>query len=226
MVAPELRWPITPTTPSSTSRCATVVAVLGSAPSSSLINSNTTGLPPSVGWSALISSIASRAPLSLSLPRWAWGPVSGEDWPILTICAPPDVASGFLPQAVNDRAATSATARVDHFTERLQEKSANGQILHHVGSAPLTAKTKPAQGRLGVRRAIALLAQNPRQNLVQVSILHLRICWHGNRTPHAFAASLHLGKQPGFCALVGLVFGRDFLERRADYLLVHTMAGH
>ena len=38
MVAPELRWPMTPATPSSTSFCATVVAVLGSAASSSLFS--------------------------------------------------------------------------------------------------------------------------------------------------------------------------------------------
>ena len=35
----------------------------------------------------LISSIARRAPFSLSLPRWAIAPVSGPTWPILTVAS-------------------------------------------------------------------------------------------------------------------------------------------
>ena len=77
MLAPEFRCPTTPLAPSSTSFWATTVAVLGSAWSSSTWSANWTGLPPRVGLVALMASTASRAPFSMSLPRWAWGPVRG-----------------------------------------------------------------------------------------------------------------------------------------------------
>ena len=41
-------------------------------------------LPPIVTPLALSSSIAMRAPFSLSLPRWAMPPLVGATWPILT----------------------------------------------------------------------------------------------------------------------------------------------
>src|SRR5213596_1224453 len=81
---PELRWPTTPATLASTSFCATVVPVFGSAWSSSATNVNFTSLPSILVLAALASSTARRAPFSLSLPRWAMPPVSGPTWPIFT----------------------------------------------------------------------------------------------------------------------------------------------
>src|SRR5690606_2174444 len=63
---------------------AAAVPCLGSAASSSESSSKRTSLPPILSFLALSSSIARRAPFSLSLPRWAIAPVSGATCPILT----------------------------------------------------------------------------------------------------------------------------------------------
>ena len=84
-MTPEFRWPTTPATLASTSFCAIVVPIFGSAWSSSLIISNLTVLPSILIFLALASSIARRTPFSSSLPRWAMPPVSGPAWPILTV---------------------------------------------------------------------------------------------------------------------------------------------
>src|SRR6266850_7037520 len=113
---PELRWPTTPATFASTSFCATVVPVLGSAWSSSATNVNFTSLPSILVLAAFASSTARRAPFSLSLPRWAMPPVSGPTWPIFTSSAlgaagfASALAAGFCsPQAAS---ATAAAIRV------------------------------------------------------------------------------------------------------------------
>ena len=74
---PELRWPTTPATFASTSFCATVVPTFGSAWSSSAASTKVTSLPSILIFAAFACSMASRAPFSLSLPRWAMPPVSG-----------------------------------------------------------------------------------------------------------------------------------------------------
>src|SRR5262245_44093257 len=111
MVTPEFRCPTTPATLVSTSFCATVVPTLGSAWSSSEIRSNWTSLPSIFAPAALASSIASRAPFSLSLPRWAMPPVSGATLPITTETLPE--AGAFLSLQPETAARTSATARTD-----------------------------------------------------------------------------------------------------------------
>ena len=83
-MVPEFRWPMTPLTLASTSLLATAVPCFGSAASSSASSSNLAFLPPMVTPLALRSSIAMRAPFSLSLPRWAMPPLVGPTWPILT----------------------------------------------------------------------------------------------------------------------------------------------
>jgi len=60
------------------------VAVFGSSASSSGTKVKTTFFPSIVKPALLISSRAKRAPFSLSLPKWAMGPVNGATWPILT----------------------------------------------------------------------------------------------------------------------------------------------
>ena len=85
MEVPEFRWPTTPATFASTSFCATVVPTFGSAWSSSATSSNFASLPSIWIFAAFASSIASRAPFSLSLPRCAMRPVSGPAWPILIV---------------------------------------------------------------------------------------------------------------------------------------------
>src|SRR2546430_2367110 len=84
IIVRELRWPTTAATFASTSFCATVVPVFGSAWSSSATNVNFTSLPSILVLAAFASSTARRAPFSLSLPRWAMPPVSGPTWPIFT----------------------------------------------------------------------------------------------------------------------------------------------
>ncbi|KGX48980.1 hypothetical protein Y025_5748 [Burkholderia pseudomallei TSV32] len=69
MVGPEFKWPITPFTPSSTRRWATLTASLGSPWSSSDTSSNVTGTPPITSFCRLSSLTASLAPDSASLPR-------------------------------------------------------------------------------------------------------------------------------------------------------------
>ena len=71
MVVPELKWPSMPLTPLSTSFCATVVPVFGSAWSSSDTSWNLTSLPAIFGLVALNSSTASVRPFCMSLPYWA-----------------------------------------------------------------------------------------------------------------------------------------------------------
>ncbi len=125
MVVPELRWPITPATLASTSFWATVVPCFGSAWSSSGMSSNFTLAPPISGFLVLASSMARRAPFSLSLPRCAWGPVSGAEWPILTVRVGTAGGAGnwawgagacalgsSLPQPSRARAAVTARVRV------------------------------------------------------------------------------------------------------------------
>ena len=84
MVVPEFKCPITPLTLASINFCATVVACLGSDASSSVKSSKRTFLPPITTPLALSSSMAKRAPFSLSLPKCAMAPVSGPTCPILT----------------------------------------------------------------------------------------------------------------------------------------------
>ena len=102
METPEFRWPTTPTTFASTIFWATVVPTLGSAWSSSATSVNFTCLPSIVSFASFASSIARRAPFSLSLPRCAMPPVSGPAWPILTSPS----AAALL--AAADQAATAA----------------------------------------------------------------------------------------------------------------------
>jgi hypothetical protein len=66
---------------------------------------------------ALISSIASRAPLSLSFPRCACGPVSGATDPSLTITSPAAVLGGFFSQA-ETRIAAMVAARANPVEKR------------------------------------------------------------------------------------------------------------
>ena len=116
MVTPEFRWPTTPTTFASTIFWATVVPTLGSAWSSSATSVNFTCLPSIVIFASFASSIARRAPFSLSLPRCAMPPVSGPTWPILT-SAPPPLC---WPQPTDTRAATAAAMTAN----------ANLKVLH------------------------------------------------------------------------------------------------
>ena len=76
-MVPEFRWPITPLTLASTSFWATAVPCFGSPASSSASSSNLAFLPPIVTPLAFSSSIAMRAPFSLSLPRCAMPPLVG-----------------------------------------------------------------------------------------------------------------------------------------------------
>ena len=124
MVVPEFRWPITPLTLASTSFCATMAPCFGSAASSSASNSNFTLAPPISMPLAFSSSMARRAPFSLSLPRWACGPVIGATWPSLTTTSglPIGVAgvaagfgSSFWPQADSAKAATTERATTESF---------------------------------------------------------------------------------------------------------------
>jgi hypothetical protein len=66
MEVPEFRWPTTPLTFWSTSFWAAAAPCFGSAASSSAISSNLAFLPPMVTPLALRSSMARRAPFSLS----------------------------------------------------------------------------------------------------------------------------------------------------------------
>src|SRR5213592_884508 len=84
MEVPEFRWPTTPLTLESTSFCAAAAPCFGSAPSSSASSSNLTFLPPIVTPLAFRSSMAMRAPFSLSFPRCAMAPLVGATWPIFT----------------------------------------------------------------------------------------------------------------------------------------------
>ncbi|MGF6791479.1 hypothetical protein OKW27_005816 [Paraburkholderia sp. 35.1] len=68
IVVPELKWPSMPLMPSSTSFCATVVPVRGSAWSSAESSTMRTCLPPITGFVALNSSTASVMPFWKSLP--------------------------------------------------------------------------------------------------------------------------------------------------------------
>src|SRR3990172_1303356 len=136
MVVPELRCPMTPFTLASTSFCATMVAVLASAWSSSLSNSKRTFLPPMLTPLALASSIAMRVPFSLSLPMCACGPVRGEDAPIFTTssAAASESAAGFsdLPHA-ESIAAHNAARSNNVFLCSI------GRLLHWKKDAELSA---------------------------------------------------------------------------------------
>src|SRR3989304_3467940 len=113
---PELRCPTTPATLASTSFCATVVPTFGSAWSSSATSTNFASLPSILIFAALASSIARRAPFSLSLPRCAMPPVSGPTWPVLismegggggAACATGGFLGSSLPQPIRPIATAS-----------------------------------------------------------------------------------------------------------------------
>ena len=74
MDAPELKWPTTATTLESTSFCATVVALVGLASSSSA-SSRTHFLAADFDAGRIRVSTASCTPLRISMPMWACGPV-------------------------------------------------------------------------------------------------------------------------------------------------------
>ena len=85
MLTPELRCPITATTPASTNCCATVLPVAESARSSTATTSSVTRLP-SIEKLFLFSSLTARfTPLSKSCPRAASGPLNGCATPILMV---------------------------------------------------------------------------------------------------------------------------------------------
>ena len=138
---------MTAATFASTSFCATVVPVFGSAWSSSLTILKVTGLPPMTSFSALALSMARATPFSSSLPRWAMEPVSGPAWAMVTVMpagaavarSAAGLASSFWPQAA--RPSASATAKAS-----LVERFIDGVSWNGIGDGP--------GGAAGVKRGI------------------------------------------------------------------------
>src|SRR5262245_13285542 len=202
MEVPELRCPTTPTTFWSTSFCATVVPTFGSAWSSSATRENLTSLPPILIFAALASSMARRAPFSLSLPRWAMPPVSGATCPIFTSCV----------CAHAGKAAPSAA------TSSVMRKFAWVIGLLLMGRISYLRRCYGFSARL-------LLRQDPLHQGADVGIGHRSVGRHRYLAPDSGPALLHLLDQLGFGLLVGAVLGGDVLVGRAHQLLVHGVAG-
>src|SRR4029077_1281751 len=217
---PELRCPTTPATFASTSFCATVAPTFGSSWSSSATSANLAALPPILMPAALASSIARRAPFSLSLPRWALPPVSGATWPILISVVSAEAAGAppsFLAVcgvSLLQPAASSAAA------------SSEQASLVFIGSPRVLALwgryLTPAPSR---KSTALLLRQHPLDERLDVRVGHLAVGRHGYLAPDALAALLHLVEQLRFGARVVAVLGGDVLVGRADQLLVRGMAG-
>src|SRR5690242_13156976 len=186
MVTPELRCPTTPATLVSTSFCATVVPTLGSAWSSNDTSSNTASLPPIFIFSAFASSIARRAPFSLSLPRWAMPPVSGATLPITTSTFP---ASPFL-SSLQPEAASAINART-RTRERIMTASG-------------------ADGGCGRR---LLDGQYELRERVRLGIVDGPVRRHRDGSPYAGRSPLDLGHEVGLGVLARLVFRGDVLVR-------------
>src|SRR5882724_9979296 len=194
MVTPELRWPTTPATLVSTSFCATVVPTLGSAWSSNEIRSKTTSLPSSFAPAALASSIARRAPFSLSLPRWAMPPVSGATLPMTTDTFPEaGVFLSLQPDAATKTIATTKT-----------------------GMRVMAAS--------GFSTRCLLAGQNELRERLRLFVVDARVRRHRYRAPHAGRAFPDLLRQVGFGVLARLVLVGDVIVSGADQLLVHLVA--
>src|SRR5580765_7199138 len=200
MVTPELRCPTTPATLVSTSFCATVVPTLGSAWSSSEIRSNCTSLPPIFAPAALASSIASRAPFSLSLPRWAIPPVSGATLPMTTETLPE--AEAFLSSLQPE-----ATARI-----RATAKNGMRVMAGSVAGQDDQRGQGLFQGHHELRQCLGFF------------VVDRTVRRHRDRAPHAGRSPLDLRGEIRFCVLARLVLGGDVLVGRPDELLVHLMA--
>src|SRR5215208_3365698 len=209
---PEFRWPTTPTTLASTSFCATVVPTFGSAWSSSATRVNFTSLPSILVLAAFASSIAKRAPFSLSLPRCAMPPVRGPTWPIFTSLPPPPP----WPQPAKTKAAASAAAMAEmpNWMFFMGSPRGSGQVL-----------TRAIIPRRCVRKATLLLGKDPLHQCVDVGVRHRAVGRHRRLAPDALAAVLDLGRELRRRVLVGAVLGGDVLVGWTDHLLVHRVAG-
>src|SRR5581483_9518894 len=180
---------------------------------------NLASLPPIFSLAAFASSIARRAPFSLSLPRWAMPPVSGATWPILIstegagggaegceLAACSFGFSGSLPQpsSVNAAATDSTNAFFIAVSQRLSFRDA------YDTRAPVTRSL--------------LERQDPVDELLHIGIGHRGIRRHRDLAPHADATLLHLLDQLGLGGLVAAILVRHVLVGRADHLLVDRVA--
>src|SRR6476661_841912 len=196
---PELRCPTTPTTLASTSFCATVVPTLGSAWSSSATSVNFTGWPPSCTFASFASSMARRAPFSLSLPKCAIWPVSGPTCPILISCAAGAgdalvasaavFAAGFgcSPQAMSAAAAAISVAPTLLFM-----RSSRGLRGRAYDTARPGWHSRRALARYHLVTVVSLLRQDPLHQRAHVRVWHVRIGRHRHLPPGSLAALLHL----------------------------------
>src|SRR5438477_5011276 len=221
MLTPELRWPITAATFASTSFCATVVPVFGSAWSSSLCISKVTGLPSMVIFCAFSWSTARRTPFSSSLPRCAMEPVSGPACATFTVVpagaagaaafAGADFGSSFFSHAASASAAATAMSNVPWV---------------FIGNLSWSCRGGARKGRDYALFQALLLGEHPLHELLDVGVAHERVRQHRHLAPDSLSAFLHFLLEFRLRALVALVLRGDFLVRRADHLLVDGMACH
>src|SRR5499426_524036 len=239
IVVPEFKWPTTPATFASTSFCATVVPTFGSAWSSSATSTNFASLPSIVIFVVFASSIASRAPFSLSLPRCAMLPVSGATWLIMIVmlgggavavfaasvgavfAASADLLSA-LPHAARPSAATTARAigvvRVSMLcSSRYWGETGNYRDRLIALSNSLAGKDADAPTALFLR-------QDPLHHRVDLGVRDRRVRRHRDLAPYPHAALLHFLREHLLGILLTAVLRGYVLVGRADQLLVDGMA--
>src|SRR6185295_83243 len=178
------------------------------------------------------SSMARRAPFSLSLPKCAIWPVSGPTCPILISCAAGAgdalvasaavFAAGFgcSPQAMSAAAAAISVAPTLLFM-----RSSRGLRGRAYDTARPGWHSRRALARYHLVTVVSLLRQDPLHQRAHVRVWHVRIGRHRHLPPGSLAALLHLVDELRFRAGVATVFRRDILVGRADQLLVDGVAG-
>src|SRR5690349_2241612 len=212
---PEFRCPTTPTTLLSTSFCATVVPTFGSAWSSSATSVNLTLLPSILMPAALASSMASRAPFSLSLPRWAMPPASGATWPILTSSSPAGAAAG--------AALLSAFGAVCSCLPHAA--SANAAATRVMVALLFMASPGKCARKCAGKSARLFLRQHPLHQRLDVGVGNVAVRRHRHGAPDAGAAFLDLLEELRLRVLLPAVFRGDVLVGGPDQLLVHRVTG-
>src|SRR5436190_1706490 len=225
---PEFRCPTPPATLASTSFCATVVPTFGSAWSSSATSVNFTSLPSILMPAAFASSMARRAPFSLSLPRCAMPPVSGATWPILTSVPPacaagvaaPLSAAGLGASLLQPASAMPAASSESASFLLIIDSSEVGKACRRISYLRPSSEIDRAG-----RRVRLLLRQDPLHQRVDVVIGHLRVRRHWHLTPDSLTALLHFLEQLCLGLFVVAIFRRHVLVRRTDELLVDGVAG-
>src|SRR5688572_10546342 len=200
---PELRCPTTPATLASTTFCATVVPTFGSAWSSSATSVNLASLPSILILASLASSMARRAPFSLSLPRWAMPPVSGPTCAILisieggggavtTFCGS-TLTSVFWLSLQPIRAIAAARAETPNNARFMCTPEWGLSVGDSVGMRQGADDTSPPvkhKNPGGVRRLLD--RQHPLHQGLDVGLRHGGIGGHGGLAPDADAALLDL----------------------------------